>query len=746
MEVESFTLVDTWETYASCTPLSLPDPSQTCIFAAGSGKSVLWSVAFILLLKWLAEVTISSGIVEDIMTLRETGSAYLAYFYCDFRDEEKQSCRHLVLSILSQLTAQSDLCCDILSSLHLAHDDGGRMPNDGALIQCLKMFLLTTHDPIYLIIDALDECPNNSGIPTAREEVLSLIQDLVDLHLPNLHICVTSRPEIDIRTTLDSLTSLCISLHNQSGQTKDIMDYISSVVYSDKMMQRWREEDRNIVIKTLSERAEGMYVCHSGFSDLFSRCYRFRWVYCQLERLRHCLPPSVRGILDDLPETLDETYERVLKDINKANQKHAIRLLHCLTVAIRPLRVEELAEVLAIDFDAARQDGIPKLNTNWRWTDQHQAVLSTCSSLIAIVGDGECQVVQFSHFSVKEYLTSDRLANANGGISHYHIIPESAHTILAQACLGILFCFDDHVDDNTAKDIPLAKYAANHWVDHAQFKDVSSRIRDAMGYFFDADKPHFAAWRRVHDLERDYNFFSSDFVRRGEPLYYASLCGFYDVANHLVVKHPEHVHAKGGQMMSPLGAALYRKHLQVAELLYDHGADVRVRDNMGMTLLHLASIDGLVDTARWLLDHGADTNAHWQNPFGSTSLHLAAWNKNLEIVQMLLEHHADIHAQNSNGEVALHLAACYYKPEFQINVLRLLLHHGADVNARDNEGSTPLHYSSFGRPSFQSSWGSVEATRLLLEHGANIDAENNMGETPFLVELGAEHHELAELL
>jgi hypothetical protein len=120
------------------------------------------------------------------------------------------------------------------------------------------MLLLPTHGPVYLIIDALDECPNNSGLPTAREEVLSLVQDLIDLHLPNVHICVTSRPEIDIRATLEYLTSLCISLHDQRGQTKDIMNYISSVVYSDKMMQRWREEDRKLVIKTLSKRADGM--------------------------------------------------------------------------------------------------------------------------------------------------------------------------------------------------------------------------------------------------------------------------------------------------------------------------------------------------------------------------------------------------------------------------------------------------------------------------------------------------------
>ena len=207
----------------------------------------------------MAEVTISSGIIEDIIPLQEAELACLAYFYCDFRDEDKQSCRNLVLSTLSQLAARSSSYCDILSRLYSTHDYGRRKPSDGALTQCLKRMLSApTQGPVYLIVDALDECPNHTGLPTAREEVLCLVQELVDLHLPNLHICVTSRPELDIRTTLESLTSLCICLHNQSGQTKDIMDYVSSVVYSDKMIQRWREEDRSLVIKTLSERADGM--------------------------------------------------------------------------------------------------------------------------------------------------------------------------------------------------------------------------------------------------------------------------------------------------------------------------------------------------------------------------------------------------------------------------------------------------------------------------------------------------------
>ena len=115
------------------------------------------------------------------------------------------------------------------------------------------MLLLPTQGSVYLVIDALDECPNSSGMPTPREKVLDFVQDLIDLHLPDLHLCVTSRPEIDIRTTLEPLTSLHVSLHNQGGQTKDIIDYITSVVDSDKKMRRWRDEDKTLIITTLSD-------------------------------------------------------------------------------------------------------------------------------------------------------------------------------------------------------------------------------------------------------------------------------------------------------------------------------------------------------------------------------------------------------------------------------------------------------------------------------------------------------------
>ena len=185
----------------------------------------------------------------------------MAYFYFDFRDINKQHWRDLVPSLLIQLSAQSGPRCDILSRLHSKHDSGARQPNDDILTQCLKdMLTLPDQLPIYLIFDALDECSNMSGIPTPRKRVLQLVEELVDLHIPNIHICVTSRPEVDIRDILEPLTSRRVSLHDQSGQKKDIEDYVRSVVYSksEPIMRRWRKEDKELVIKTLSERAEGM--------------------------------------------------------------------------------------------------------------------------------------------------------------------------------------------------------------------------------------------------------------------------------------------------------------------------------------------------------------------------------------------------------------------------------------------------------------------------------------------------------
>ena len=183
----------------------------------------------------------------------------MAYFYFDFRDVNKQKLSNLLSSFLIQLSARSDPCCDLLSRLYSSHDRGVRNPSDRAMVECLKeMLTLESQGPTYIIMDALDECPITSTIPSPREEVLDFVDEIVGLHLPNVHICVTSRPEHDIRTILKDLAPRAVSLHDESGQQEDIVNYVTSFVFSDKKVRRWRQPDKDLLIKTLSEKADGM--------------------------------------------------------------------------------------------------------------------------------------------------------------------------------------------------------------------------------------------------------------------------------------------------------------------------------------------------------------------------------------------------------------------------------------------------------------------------------------------------------
>ena len=366
----------------------------------------------------------------------------------------------------------------------------------------------------------------------------------------------------------------------------------------------------------------------------------------------------MRGIIEKLPKTLDKTYERVLKDINEDNREHARCLPHCIAVAIRPLRVEELAEILTFDFDNA-QGSIPKSHEGWRWKDQEEAVLSTCSSLIAVVdyydNHGVSRVVQFSHFSVKEFLMSDRLASSTRDISRYHILPGPAHTILAQACLGFFLHFDGNVDEKSVGGFPLAEYATAHWVVHAQFEDVASRVKDGMLSFFDPDKAHLVTRLKIWDIVQPFGLFASPaehFFVKINPLYFAALYGFRDLVEHLVTNYSQLVNSVGGYLGSPLLPALYGNHIWLAEFLLRHGGEVDIRST-GDTPLHNTIAMFCVEAVPFLLKHGADVNS--QNDQLYTPLHNAASYGYLEISQMLLDRGADVNSRTKEGITPLHV-------------------------------------------------------------------------------------------
>jgi hypothetical protein len=427
-----------------------------------------------------------------------------------------------------------------------------------------------------------------------------------------------------------------------------------------------------------------------------------------LEALRHCLPIAIPQTLSELPVTLDETYQRVLNEIRMADRGLAHRLLQCLTMAVRPLRVEELAEILVLDFKVAK-GATPKLNEGCRSENPQEDVLSICSSFIMVADAGHSRVIQFSHFSVKEFLTSDRLAAFQGDISQAYIGDEPAHTTLAQACLGTLLRLDGSSKGSSSnlqvdRNFPLARYASQHWVEHAQFGMVSSQIEDGMRRLFDSTKPYFATWLRLHDIDDHWTQFENSWATCGSPLYYASLCGFHDLAKDIIDVHPEQVNATGGRHRSPLAAALYKGHFHVADLLHQHGATINVPGRNNQTPLQNASVGGRSNVARWLLDHGADT--HSQLDDHAAPIHLATANGHLEILQTLLEYKVSIDTADKDGRTPLHLASYTGRAE----IVRLLLEHGANANVVDKDGCTPLNLAS-----------TTEVVRLL--QGVSPDSE-----------------------
>jgi ankyrin repeat protein len=379
--------------------------------------------------------------------------------------------------------------------------------------------------------------------------------------------------------------------------------------------------------------------------------------------------------------------------------------------------VQELAEVLAVDFNAA--GGIPKLNEDWRWKDQEQAVLTACSSLIEVVNLRGSNMVQFSHFSVKEFLASNRLATAKFDILRYHhILLEPAHTIMAQACIGVLLRLAEPINE-TMKMFPLADYAAGNFADHAEFGNVVSQITKGIDELLNEDKPHFAAW--MSHISSSWWAEKYSGLCDASPLYHIADLGFCGLVQHLVLKRPQNVIVRRGIHGTPMHAALRRRHVQVCELLLPY-VDLDIRDSNGQMPLHVAVGNGLLEVVQLIIGQGANINAQDNN--GWTPLHQIINtspefnDENLDIMRVLLDNSADVEASDNDHTTPL----CQAARNGQLAAAQLLVEHSAMVGRKDRSGSTPLHYASSG--------GSPDIIRLLLEHGADIQVSNYNRNTP----------------
>ncbi|KAJ7201096.1 ankyrin repeat-containing domain protein [Mycena pura] len=691
----------------------------------GSGKSVL-----------------CSSIVE---TLGVTSS--LAYFYCTFTDEKTQNSRGLLSSLISQLAINSTERLAKLRSFHSSQSASGT-PSVDRLFECLCQ-MLTVPGDIFIVIDALEECPT---LPMPeRAQILKHLECMVELGLSQLHILITSRPEVDIEPSMARMQARELDLKTVGAQAEDLRSYISSRLEQ----ANWCSKLRELALETLNAKANGS----------------FRWAACQLVSLEGCLPIQVKKILDNLPKDIEETYKHILKRILPHDRSVAARIFHMIAFAKRPLSVAELAEVFTVDW---HRDPHPVLVEDCRAPDPAKHLLRICTNLIRITPGGSSSLVEFSHFTVHEYLislTDKPDGKTDDRLEIYGLNAELAHTTLAQMCL-VSICsaeYRAYVPKRCAA--PFNEYATLYWTDHCRHGNVSTTISPLLLQIFDH---HFDVWSAAFDSCQHALAWFSDtgkYQARHLPLLWAAYNGFLHIVKHLIAQRVDVNQESPYPTKSSVQERILRDagltalhlssmggHPEVADFLLKHDACIEARTKHGRTALQIASRWGQVDIVRLLLKHGANVNASSHNIDIESALDEALLKpRHLEVARVLIQCGADVNGRDVYGDLVLHRVSdtgdvdlarrvldknvdieartlLLYQTALHIacdsnslrgphlDMVRFLLKRGACIEARDDLARTPLNLASSSR-------GCITVVQILLEHGANIDSQDSGGNT-----------------
>ncbi|KAA6409051.1 MAG: vegetative incompatibility het-e-1 [Lasallia pustulata] len=598
---------------------------------AGCGKTVLSS-------------TIIDAVLQEPQSKSEIA---VAYFYFDFNDVEKQKSDKMIRSLITQLSRQSKKKLNKLEALFASCNNGGRQPDVEGLLTVLKE-VVEGFDETYIVLDALDECSD-------REELLECIEEIQGWKLRQFHMLVTSRWLIDIKESLEPLTEprgrICI----QSALVNaDIRTYVHEKLQNDRCLKRWssKPEVQEEIETALMQKADGM----------------FRWVVCQLDALRTCLNLSMlRKALKALPTTLDETYARMLRSIPEEHSEYAIKILQWLTYSARPLQLEQLAEIVAVNVD-----GSPWFDCDDRFA-RPEEVLAICSSLVAtedvpagtwVLGEVGSRmynttqvVVRLAHFSVKEYLVSERIRDPAAATARYAIQETQANQSIAAACLAYLLQFDQHdsLTPNNPELFPLARYAAEFWLYHTRKvgKDLGP-IEMLSQEFCLVHREAYLNWYRLDDPESRHKLVSNRKIAGiATPLYYGSLAGVTELVQ-LLLKNEADVNAQGGHFGNALQAASDGGHKSVVQLLLKNEADVNAQGGHFGNALQAASQGGHESVVQLLLKNEADVNAQGGH-FGN-ALQAASQGGHESVVQLLLDNGADVHPKGGRYGSALQAA------------------------------------------------------------------------------------------
>ncbi|KAI4638258.1 hypothetical protein J4E93_010257 [Alternaria ventricosa] len=609
------------------------------------------------------------------------------YFYFDFNDAQKQIPELMLRSLLRQLLQHTITIPDAVDALFSSCGDGQQQPPLHKLLtvapQVIGQF---TH--VYIVLDALDECAQ-------RPELMDLLIAVAGLRLDSVHLLMTSRKERDIETSLETFVveDNMISLQRDVVD-EDILRFVQQKLRDDRQLEKWNRDDevRQEIETALMRGAQGM----------------FRWVTCQLDMIAECRNlVMLRRSLATLPKTLDQTYDRILTAISEEDRVYTIRILQWLTFSARPLSLEEVAEVAAIDV--ARE---PAFNRDEVLVDPLEA-LKICSSLVTIVREerrwhpqqGE-QIVMLAHYSVQEYLISERIRQ--GPAKQYSMKEIECHKAMTIGCLWYLNQFQEPLTYEIYYASALADYSAQFWSHHVQKtgdgEEEMSRL--AMKILFTND-PAFTNSIRIFqpDTKETYDERSDDYPIV-TPLYFASWLGLKTITKLLLDQNVD-VNAKGGLYGSALRAAISEGHLAVAELLVNAKADVDAEDGAGETALYEAICNDDEAMAKLLIDAGADVN---KLVVGRYAIQDASEMGNEVLVTMLIDAKANVSVRDQEGDDALTIALHGHHKA----VVKLLVDASANANTRDRNGRSALQIAS--------SNGDEEVVRLLIKVGADVNA------------------------
>ncbi|KAH7000290.1 hypothetical protein EDB80DRAFT_811411, partial [Ilyonectria destructans] len=624
---------------------------------AGCGKSVLCSTA----------------IQHTFRYQRSNPCIGIAFFFFTFNTKSKQNTSGMLRALVLQLSAQLSNDHELLSQLYDTCANG--FPSDFALLDILHQLIRAFHH-VYILLDALDESPRDKH----RKDVLQSLTDIREWSEPGLHLLVTSRDEIDIRDEFQPTKSEDLSLRN-SDVGRDISVFVFSHLRNTRRLQKWKNF-HNRIEQTLTDRAGGV----------------FRWVECQFTSLENC-PRSeahLEDLLASLPRSLDETYERMLLNIDEGSAEYARRALTFLCCAKRPLTVAEVIEGMAVDLEDC-----PRLNTKRRLHDQDD-IHQVCPGFIEVDVHPDGQkpsTVRIAHFSVQKYLVSERIRQQR--VAMFHVETEKANAEIASLCLAYLLEPGLYVGDHAK--YPLTGYAAKYWHRHYDDNYKTIHLPELAKRLFREKNGAYRNWiKRAGIREFPCGIEIED---NESALYQASLLGLEAVVSDLISSNPTLLaNNPNGILGESLSAAARASSEAVVRLLLENGVDVNSQSERSETPLAHAAGAGSEAVVRMLLKKGADVNpgGMWHSP-----LTAAAERGNEAVVRLLLEKGAD--EGILGGSLSLPLTAAARGGNEA--VIRLLLDNGADVNPR-GMFYTPLIAAI--------EEGNEAVICLLIENGANV--------------------------